>query len=226
MSLKLKALGLGLLALIATSAFTVMNASANGSGHFSFGAAHPTITVTEGEEDTGGGVIDKHKVHLLAHGLGGEIGCTEPNYTTTFLNATESSLTVAPTYAGCTTTGGSAVTVTMNGCHYVFTVASGTTDATEQTAHLVCPHGTQVEIHHPNCTIKIHPQTINTGLTYTRKLTLNKHYITLDVNIQFNTTYEAGICVFTGTNHTGTLKGAVTVEAFNTNHEKIDLTAT
>jgi hypothetical protein len=226
MSLKLKALGLGLLATLAMSSFAVMNATANTEGHIVAEQDHWNLKVTEGEEvdpETG----QKHRVHLISHGIAGEIGCTEPNYgNPTFTAATQGDITLTPTFNGCSTTGSSAVTVTMNGCSYTFRVAKNTVDTTEQTAHLICPAGKSVEIHHPNCTIIIHPQTVTTGITLTTKTTLNKHYLTVDVKVQFTSTYEGGICVFTGTNHTGTLSGSATVEAFDTEGKKIGLTAT
>ena len=223
MSLKLKALGLGLLAMVVMSAFVVMNAAAKTGGHVVAETTNWNLKVTEGPGEA-------HRVHLISHGLGGQIGCTVPNYgNPSYSAATQSELTLAPTFGGCSTTGDSDVTVTMNGCHYKFSVALGTVDATEQTAHLLCPGPTKfVQVHHDNCTITIHPQTVDTGITYT-KITEpgeTKDYITVDVNVEFDTTYHSGICIFTGTPHTGTLKGSATVEAFNSSNEKINLTAT
>ena len=222
MSLKLKALGLGLIAALAMSAVTVMNATAGTGGHFyaSSGGVqfnHPIIKTTE---------EGAHKLHLISHGLGGEIGCTESNYETTLTTGKTGTVEVFPSFAGCTTTGSSAVTVTMNGCSYVFKVAAGTTNETEQTADLKCPGTNKVEVHHPNCTIKIAPQTNVGNLTFTTDVTEGRHILTFHVNAQFATQFEGGICIFTGTNHTGTLEGSATVEAFNTAGEKIDLTAT
>ncbi|HEX8689937.1 MAG TPA: hypothetical protein VF729_06820, partial [Solirubrobacterales bacterium] len=127
MSLKFKALGLGLIATMVMSAFAAMNATAGTGGHFHASkngqdVKHPTIKVTE--EGT-------HAVHLKIHGAEGEVGCTEANYTTTLLNATENDITVSPEYKGCTTTNTPTnVTIDMNGCGYTFKVAAGTTGAT------------------------------------------------------------------------------------------------
>jgi hypothetical protein len=223
MSLKLKALGLGLLAALSVSAVAVMNAGANGEGHFvTTGNTHTHITATEGT---------LHKIHLVSHGLEGEIGCDESLITTTTTAETSADLSGTATYNKCYTTNGGTpgeVTVTMNGCTYTFTVAKGTVNTTEQTAHLICPHEglKRVEVHHPNCTITIPPQTVNTGITYTTVLENNIHAITAHVNVQFTTEYHGGLCVFLGTNHTGTLKGTATVRAFNTVGGQVPITAT
>lgn len=227
MSFKLKALGLGLLAVIVMSAFAVMNATAKTGGHFVAEGQTWNLKVTEtGELDPETGKT--HSTHMISHGLSGEIGCTVPNYgNPSYTAATQSELTLAPAFAGCITTGTASITVTMNGCHYQFGVAPGTTDATEQTVHLICTGPTPyVQIHHGNCTIKIHPQTIENGITYTKKTAEGKHYLTVAVNLQITTTYHSGICIFTGTNHTATLKGSLTVEAFNAVGEKLNLTTT
>jgi hypothetical protein len=222
MSLKLKALGLSLIAVMAVSAVAVMNASANGEGHFvSTGNTH---TLIEGHVGQAGSA---HTLHLTMHGFSGEIGCTTQTHTATTTTETVSSITVTPTYTGCTTTSnGEKVEVTVNGCTYTFTVAKSTVDTTEQTAHLLCPAGQRIEVHHPNCTVTINPQTTTTGLTYTTKLSAtNKHEITMDVNIQFDIERH-GVCGIFGTSGKGTLKGSVTVTGKNTNNEQVHVTAT
>ncbi|HEX8689154.1 MAG TPA: hypothetical protein VF729_02805 [Solirubrobacterales bacterium] len=218
MSLKLKALGLGLLAAMAFSAVAVMNASANGSGHFVSEAAHTNIVGSEG---------GTHNLHLTNHGLSGEVGCAQDTYTATAEGATVNDLLVTATYGGCTTTGTSTtVPVDMNGCKYRFTVAGGTTSSTEQTVHLECPAGQSIKVTHPNCTVTVHPQTVNTGVTYTHVTENGKNAVTLDSNVQFNTTRH-GLCQFIApTNGTGTLVGSATVQGFNTEGTQVSVTAT
>jgi hypothetical protein len=222
MSLKLKALGLGLLAAMAFSAVAVMNASANGAGHFvSTGNTHVEVKGFAGPGTS-------HNLHLVNHGLEGEIGCATQSYTATTTTETTTSITVTPAYAGCTTTSNAqAVPVDVNGCTYTFTVAAGTTNSTEQTVHLVCPTGKKIEITHPNCTVSVHPQTVNTGLTYTTTVSgSGVHEITMDVNVQFVQTRH-GLCQFIApTTGNGTLKGSVTVKGFNTAGGQVPITAT
>lgn len=221
MSLKLKALGLGLLAILATSAFAVMNASAEPGGHFVSEVDHTTIVGTESGE--------KHRLHFTEHPSTPEsprIGCSEASYHGTANAATVESLTITPTYGGCTTTGTTTnVTVDVNGCSFTFTVTKGTTESTEQDVHLNCPTK-PIEITHPNCNITVPSQEVQDAVTYTTTEVEGKHTITLDVNATFNTQYHEKICVFLGTPQEGTLTGSVTVEGFDTLGNRVGITAT
>jgi hypothetical protein len=220
MSLKLKVLGMGLLAMIATSAFAVINAGATTPGHFVSSVHHTTIV---GEENPG----TPHTLHLEGDGLEGQIGCNNASYSGTASGTTIESLTITPSYANCLTTGTStAVNVTTNGCTYTFTVTSAG-GAARAPVHLFCPTSSGIEVHHPNCTITIKPQTVADAGEYTNKLDVNgRHYITLDVNATFNDEYHGGICIFLGTNHKGTLKGSATVRGFGAAGQQVDITAT
>ncbi|HEX8689463.1 MAG TPA: hypothetical protein VF729_04395 [Solirubrobacterales bacterium] len=217
MNLKLKVLSFTVLVAMGVWGVNAMEASSNGGGHF----------VSEFSRTVVGSEGGSHKLHLVNHGLEGEIGCAEAVYTSTLQAATTSSVLITPFHEGCTTTGdGKAVSVDVNECKYRFTVAEGTTDSTEQTAHLECPAGKAIQVTHPNCTISIHPQTLNTGLTYTRvtNATTGVDEITVDVKIQFTTTRH-GLCQFiVATNGNGTLSGSVTAQAIMGN--QISLTAT
>lgn len=220
MSLKLKALGLSLLAATAFGAVAVMSASATEGGHFvTTGNTHTTI---EAHVDA------KTPLHLKIHGLNGEVGCATQTHHGTNTTETFTSVTITPTYAGCTTTGTeTSVPVDVNGCTYTFTVAAGTTDTTEQTAHLLCPAGQSIKVTHPNCTVTVHPQTVNGGITYTTETNvLNIHDIKMHVNVQFSLT-KHGLCQFVSpTTGTGTLVGTPTVTAKNTAGDQVHLTAT
>ncbi len=166
MSLKLKALGLSLIAAMAVSAVAVMNASATAGGHFVSEVAHTVVKGTEGPGTA-------HRHHLTLHGFSGQVGCDEATYEATANALTVTSLTVTPKYNNCYTTGDpdqNAIGVTMNGCTYTFTVAPGPAATTEHTVDLLCPVGKKIEVHHPNCTATIGPQTVK-GVTYTRKIT-------------------------------------------------------
>jgi hypothetical protein len=229
MSLKLKILGMGLLAMVATSAFAVMNASAVETGHFSSGTAH---TIIKGEESG-----TNHRLHLTGSGLEGQIGCSTATYEGTASTAVVKSIEVTPTYSGCTTTNVDPpphVTVTHNGCTYRFKVATGGTNGT---ADLVCPAGKAIEIHHPNCTITVTDEHTVNGVTTPTNQTIPgihyittsepKHALTLGVDVEFDDTYHGGICIFLGTsNKKGFLKGSVTVRGFDTAGNQVDITTT
>jgi len=222
---KLRIFGLGLLALMATGAFAVMNASANGGGgHFTSDAADGHTHIIGKESGT-------HVVHFRPHGggLNERIGCDEDSYTATTLSNTVESLTITPAYGKCYTTNPekTPVTIDVNGCTYTFTVTKGTVDSTEQEVHLVCPPGKAIEITHPNCNITVDPQSVKNAVTYTTLFENGKHTITLDVNATFKTTFHEKICILLGTeNHFGELIGSVTVEGFNTAGNRLNITAT
>jgi hypothetical protein len=224
MSLKLRALGLSLIAAMALSAVAAMNASATEGGHFvSTGNSHAEV---KGFVDPGPAA---HGLHLLYHGLEGPIGCNVQSYTATTTTETTTSVTVTPAYANCFTTSepDSAVEITVNGCTYTFTVAPiATPNNTEHTAHLVCPTGKRIEIHHELCKVTVHPQTINGGLTYTTAGSGSTHEITLDVKVQFTITRH-GLCQFISpTNGVGTLQGSATVKGFSKASDQIPITTT
>lgn len=220
MSIKLKALGLGLLAILATSAFAVMNASAEVQGHFVSDEEHTIITGVE--EGT-------HHQHLVGDFGEGQIGCEVAHYHGTATSKTSTSLTITPTYEKCLTTGtATAVNVTTNGCTYTFTLTTTapTPEHPHLVAHLLCPAGKAIEVHHPNCTITIQPQTVASAGTVTTILDNGKHALTLNTAAKFNDQYHGGICIFLGTNHTGELKGSATVRGFNTEGKQVNITAT
>jgi hypothetical protein len=208
----------------------VLNASANGLGHFVTSGA-PSATINGHVEPVATG---PHNLHFVNHGLEGSIGCNKQTYTATTSSETTTSLTVTPTYSECYTTPGPwtadrNIPIHVNGCTFTFTVAQGTVDSTEQTSHLVCPAGKKIEITHQQvgCTLSVDPQTVNTGLTYTKKTNpgTGKHEVTMDVGVKFKTTRHGGICIFVGTEGEGTLSGTVTVTA-RSNNVQVPFTAT
>jgi hypothetical protein len=217
MSHKLKALGLGLVAMMAVGALAVMNASASTGGHFTA----PAHSIIKGTEVAG----SSHQLEFVSHGLEGGIVCDEVTYSDyTSTQATETQVSVTPTYKKCHTTGAAAGTTTVhvNGCSYRFTVGVGATG----TADVVCPAGSAIVITHPNCTITVPAQNNIGTLNYTTTTESGVHALTLDVNASFSTQYHGGICIFTGTSHTGTLSGSATVRGFDTNNNPVGITAT
>jgi hypothetical protein len=224
MNRTLKVLSLGLLLAIAASGVAVMQAAANQEGHFVTDLTHADVS---GVEDF------VHRLHYVEHGSAGEIGCDETSYKATAISATKtlSELIFTPAYGKCYTTPDGetgSVAIHVNGCTVKFTVAKGTTDNTEQTFHLQCPPGAAIVLTHPNCKITFHPQTVNTGITYTTKVDPidGKHYLTLHLNVQVTTT-KHNLCQFFGTNGVGTLKGTLPVSAFVPNSgNAVNLTAT
>ena len=225
MNTKLRALGLGLLAVTAMTAFGVMNATAETGGHFTHDAPtnHATIVGTE----TAG---TEHVLHFNKEGgePGERIGCDKDEYHGVATAKTVESLTITPKWSECYTTGSpnTKFDIHENGCDFTFTIGREGQVAKHHTVHLTCPAGKAVEITHPNCTITVPPQTV-TGVTYTTDLIGGKHAITLDVTAEDITShYHAGICIFLGTTHQSEMKGSVTVEGFDTLGNRVNITAT
>jgi len=232
MSLKLKVLGLGLLAVMATSAFAVMNASATTNGHFTHEGPNVTATIVGTEN----GIHSAHSLSFQATEPTGEfsgaaIVCAKASYHGTASAKTVTELDVTPSYSGCITTGTATnVTVTTNGCTYTFfsnTKASTTPPTGHATVTVKCPAGQAIVIDHPNCTMTVPHQTL-TGATYATTVE-GKHSLTVNITIShIAAQYHGGICIFLGTNHIFDMNGSVTVtaQASATNKEQVAITAT
>lgn len=208
MGIKLKALGLGLIAMMAMCAFAAMNAGATVSGHFEFGSEHTFIT---GEEE---------ELHFVSEG-GSKIGCLKSEYKGTHKSTskTTTELTITPAWDECyTTPDGTKFGVHENGCDLVF-FSRALPEANDATVTVTCPTAKKIVITHPNCDIEVGTQTVGgaagNGVTYTTKTVENTHVITMDVKVKVAATYHNGICIFLGTNHTATMEGSVWVTGFS-----------
>jgi hypothetical protein len=215
MSIKLKALGLGLLAAMAMSAVAVVNAGATTGGHFTSEMNHTTIQGIES---------GNHQLHFVKEGgsEGERIGCINDSYSGTVTAATVTEIQITPSWSTCKTTGSAThFEIHENGCSFKFTVR--TNPGTEHnTVHLECPPGNAVVITHPNCTITVPAQTV-TGVTYPSD---GAGGITLNSTVKNITTeYHGGICVFLGTSHKSEMVGSVAIHGtFNNN--KVNISAT
>jgi len=214
MSGKFKALGLGLLAATAVSVVGVVNASATSFGTFEFESNH---TVIVGSENA------THKSKFSLVGLAGNIECGKVAYTGTAQAELVAGVTVTPHYEECKTEGTATnVTIKHNGCEYTLKSSS----EPHATWHVFCPSGKVIEIHHPNCTVTIPAQVAN-GVSYTKVVEGGKHALTVNLTIENITAYfHGGICIFTGTNHTATLKGSFTLKGTDTAGNATSITIT
>jgi hypothetical protein len=231
MSIKLKALGLSMLAVLAVGAFAVMNASAESqpTGHFTSGSANTAIDVTENPT-----APSTHSLELTQAGFTG-IVCHESKYAVTNIGETADHISVKPTYQKCTTTGGSpgSLTVHSNGCEYTFKTPNKESAKTEHTVQLICNGAVKaIQITHASCTVTIHPVTVK-GVGYTTTLESGpgltggpKHSITLTSNASFPVTRHGGFCTLLATNSTGTLSGSATIFGKNALGAQLDITAT
>jgi hypothetical protein len=178
MSLKLKTLSLGLLALLAAGAMallmlnakTATTASAETGGHFvTDDTSGHTILVGEDKPGNTGIFIDPHngKAEIFCeedvkyHGTITTQTVTEITFTPTFPTKKESCFAKIPL-------GEFEAHIDANGCDFSFTI--GKTRDQHNTTHLKCPTGKhlQVTVTGPfgTCTITIKPQTPTGGSGY------------------------------------------------------------
>jgi hypothetical protein len=216
---KLKAATLGLLAIAGVGAVTVMSASANTGGHFVSEVEHTIVNQSAG-------ATGPHALELSIHGMEGGIVCNQATAQGTAATSTVTEAIGIITLSNCSTTNGTVMTVTMNGCDTRITVGPGEPATTEHTNDFICPAGKKLEIHHPNCTIGFPPQNNLKGFTYTRIVDNGKHAITADVATQFEVQFHGGICIFLGTTRVGTITGSTVVRALNTEGKQVSVTAT
>ncbi len=216
MSSRLKTLGLGLLGTMAVSAVVVINASAEVTGHFVVDGTHAIVVGSEG---------GAHNTKFAAEGLTGSIECLEDSYNGVIGAQTVAGFTITPTHKTCRTEGSAThnVTITMNGCTYTFKA----TEKTHATFWFLCNEGKPIEIHHPNCTIKIPGQSNLGWVSYSTVVENGKHALTVNFTVEnIALQYEAGICTFLGTNHKGSLKGSITLKATDTAGNPVNVTVT
>lgn len=220
--MKLKILGMALLALVATSAFAVTNASGTADGHFVHHGATNNAVITAHDGDYLG---SKHKLEfrLLKSNshepeASGGITCTTSQYQGKVEAKTVTTIQLYPTYTGCYTTGDphGSVVVDTNKCSYTFSSQGARPHGT---VNIDCNHGKPIEITHENCLIRVPTQTtaatLTGGLSYTPTEENGKKTLTADVTVNTITGhYEGGICIFLGTNHKFLMEGSVTVSGY------------
>ncbi|HYP55460.1 MAG TPA: hypothetical protein VEQ41_04065 [Solirubrobacterales bacterium] len=220
MSMKLRVLGLGILAVMATSAFAVMNASANTPANSHFVADppnHNTLNVEGTETFPGPHNLSFFRTDANTQTIGGSlpIKCTHAVYKGQLTGAattTTQALRVRPEYKECSTGGEGPHNIPV---HVPATCGNNVyefTSGNPGTIHVNCP----ITITHPNCHITVPAQTVS-GATYTNVVGASgKHEITVHINVQHITGhFEGGICVFLGTSHRFEMVGSATVRALS-----------
>ena len=239
MSLKLKVLGLGLLAVMATSAFAAMNASATQSGHFVSDSDYVTLTGTE-QFDPNDLVGKPHHLSFFrlnsagtATESGEPIKCTHVAYHGETLEGAAATTTqvvrVRPDYTGsqnCSTGGVGPHNITVDvpaGCETnVFEFKSGNTG----TVSVNC----NITITHPNCETTIPNIAENHslhGITYDTIIDGGKHALTVTANVKkIRGQFHGGICVFLGTSQTFEMVGSATVWGEDALGNRVNITHT
>ncbi len=125
MKLNLKTLGLALVAAFALSAVAVSAASAD------FITTNDGTTVLTAEAT---------ETQVIKNAEGVEFKCTSVAFDGSISGTTAETVTVEPTYSGCTIVlpgvGTESLFIDTNGCHYMFTTNTET--------HIVCPTGKKI----------------------------------------------------------------------------------
>jgi hypothetical protein len=224
MSLKLKALGLGLIAAMAVGAFAVVNASASTSGHFTAETTEHHAII-KGEETFPGNHNLTFQRIVNGAPSGEPIKCTRAVYHGTLSGTaatTTQAVSVTPKYEECSTGGVAPHNVTVHHPSSCGTNIYEFTSGGSGTIHVRCP----VTVTHPNCTIRMPEQTVS-GAAYNTDVQVNKHSITLGINVTGITGhFESGFCVFLGTTQSFNMTGSATVWAENTAGGRIGITHT
>lgn len=204
MTLKLKALGLALLAATALSAIGASAASANPLFHIEM----------EDTTLTGGQITP----NVLTTDLG-EMECEVVHYDGTQGPFTSTTLTLTPTFEKCKI-GGINTTVTMNGCSYVFHLAQNTENF-EAKMGIECPAGQKFVIHTPECAITIPPQGPKAAVTFTNENEAATRSLIIDLNVGGIEYVEHGAACASETEATanGTFAGQATVTGENAAQE-------
>jgi hypothetical protein len=228
MSHKLKLLGMGVLAVMAVGAFSVVNASAvtPANSHFTSEATEHHLIVKGSETFPGSHNLSFQRT-VGGVASGEPIKCTHASYhgTLSGLSATTTqSVGVTPVYKECSTGGVAPHTATVHVPAACGTEAFQFTSGSPGTIHVKCA----ITITHPNaCNRIVIPAQTVSGATYGTVVESNKHAFTVTIDAQNITGhFEEGPCIFLGTNQTFHMKGSVTVWAENTVGGRVGITHT
>lgn len=210
-----KALGLAIAAFALGGVFTAPGAATTG-GHFTTGAAHTTWR----------GTVHTKNVFTFFEQ---EVACSKAQFEGTTGVTTTESVTLVPDYDECEFglhgEYQGAVSVTENGCYFVFTI--GKKALADNTAHLACPAGKQMEFHLVNQGMAIPPQTFE-GVSFTATTEFGVSALTVGFTASGLTVHcEKGInCAFSVTKWIGGLDGSLTLRGLGTAGEPVGIQAT
>ncbi len=227
MSLKAKAVGLGLLAALAVATVGVISASAEGVGHITSDAAGPWTAL----KGTQVGPLGENEV--IDDEMQMATTCATAKATAVMDASTETALTAVAEMADCETTEGFSITIEMNGCTGLVTIGNEP-ETQHQAGQLECPAGKTVRIVTDPpiiglCTITYPPQSVEGAVALTG-VKNGKHHLTLVATAQGITGIreEVGFGCLGTAGHTEaiTASGKATVEGFDTNGERVNITVT
>jgi hypothetical protein len=130
------------------------------------------------------------------------------------INGMTTQLTIAPSYTNCLRSEKEPVTVTMNGCYYIYTIGLGRKDTWNASMNIQCPGENRIEIHTyateanhkastSNCTLTIAPQTTAAGtITVTNETASEDIRLEKEMAPGSMVAQRHGACAPSGTNMT------------------------
>lgn len=203
-----KTLGLTLIAMFAMTALSASAASAAEFRH-------------EDPEDARVHASNAGEgAHVFTAGLIGNISCSTATFTgTEFLPSPQATITVVPSYSGCTFLGVKEVKVNMEGCEYRFnTPASEGAGTFTGSVSILCPAGKKINFEASGCKVEVGEQTVS-SVTYTN-LAGPPKAVTVKSNVTGITYTGSALCPGAqGTHSDGTYTGAAISRAENTAEE-------
>jgi hypothetical protein len=180
----LRVLGLAFVAVLAMSAVVASAAQAVPT----FTASSYPATVT-GSNTIGNEVFTTE---------GGNVEC-DSHFVSNSISGPTSTLTVTPTYTGCTAFGFLSATVNTEGCTYVFHATEKVSSGVyKHHVDVVCPSGQSIKVTAGTCKAEIKGQTGRT----TVKTTNSGSSVTVQpevTNIAYTVTQDGFLCPFGGT---------------------------
>lgn len=226
MSLKLKALGLALVAALAMSAIAVFSASAETGGHFTSEVEH---TILEGE-DTGFGFAYSDPAAAIG------FNCEQLKFLGTMVDDTAVEALLAPTFVNCKSAKAKSVKVNTNGCNFLLTIRKVEPDKKDNTVHLICPGASTLEVtlegEFGNCLITIKAQTPAGGIAYkTDGAAGVGHDLRMSTTLSgIHAVYHGGIAKCGVQDHktfeTAAIAAETTLRGYNTEDVLVGITAT
>ncbi len=200
---KFKTLGLTLIAVFAMSALSASAASAAEFRHE--GGEDAKVTASNAGEGA----------HVFTAGLIGNISCNTATFTgTEFLTSPQPTITVLPSYSGCTFLTIPNVKVNMEGCEYRFNTPTGSGPYSGSVS-VICPVGKKINFEASGCKVEVGPQTLS-SVSYTNLAGPPKS-VTVKSNVTGITYTGSALCPGAqGTHSNGTYTGAAISKAENT----------
>lgn len=153
----MKVLGLAVVAVLAMSAVVAASASA------AFNAENEGTTLLSGSQ------TNTHEFTVNT----GTVTCTTATFAGSQSGKTSSTLSITPTYEGCTNSLLGSMSVNMNGCTYLFHTEATTGEPINGKVDVVCSGTNEIEVKRTSgvqvCTVKVPAQTGLGAVKYTNK---------------------------------------------------------